>query len=81
MPNHKSFKKTVIKNELKRKRNKGHKTKIKNLFKAVETVENNDKKTEMLKDGYKIIDKACAAHVLKKNKAARKKSQLAKILS
>ena len=81
MPNHKSFKKTVIKNELKRKRNKGHKTKIKNLFKAVETVENNDKKTEMLKNGYKIIDKACTAHVLKKNKAARKKSQLAKLLS
>lgn len=81
MPSHKSFKKSIIKNEKKQKMNRAHKTKIKNIFKAAQSVEDNEKKTEMLREGYKVIDRACAGHVIKKNKAARKKSQLAKLLS
>ena len=80
MPSHKSFKKTIVKNEKKRLKNKSFKTRIKNIFKAAENV-SDDQKTELLKTGYKVIDKACAKHVIKKNKAARKKSQLAKLLS
>lgn len=81
MPSHKSFKKSIIKNEKRQKRNKAHKTKIKNIFKTAQSAEDNDKKLEILKEGYQIIDRACAGHVIKKNKAARKKSQLAKLLS
>lgn len=80
MPTHKAPKKAIITSEKQRAANKAQKTKIKSLFKNAEKVD-ADKKEAMLKEGYKTIDKACAKGVIKKNKAARKKSQLAKTLS
>ncbi|MDY6787662.1 MAG: 30S ribosomal protein S20 [candidate division WOR-3 bacterium] len=81
MPTHKAFKKSIVKNEKRRIRNKVHKTKLKNIFKRAEKAESEEEKKTLLKEGYKIIDKACARDIIKKNKAARKKSRLAKILS
>lgn len=81
MPSHKSYKKSILKNEIRMKRNKAHKTRVKNIFKAVENAETAEQKTELINQGYQIIDRACAYHIMKKNKASRKKSQLAKLLS
>lgn len=80
MPTHKAQKKSIITSEKRRIANKTQKTKIKSLFKTAAAAE-PDKKEALLKEGYKTIDKACSKGIIKKNKAARKKSQLAKTLA
>ncbi len=81
MPNIKSAKKRVMVAEIRHGRNQAVKTNLKTFIKKFEAaVRKGDKalSQELLNTTVKKIDQAVAKGVLKKNTAARKKSQLAK---
>ena len=83
MPNIKSAKKRVKVIEAKTLRNKMIKSDLKTALKKADVaVANNDEnKAEAVKTAIKKVDMACTKGILHKNKAARKKSQLAKSLN
>jgi len=78
MPITKSAKKRVKQSEKRRIRNKGIKTKLKNLEKEIKVEKDSKKAKELLNKGYSLLDKAVTKGVIHKNKAARKKEQLSK---
>lgn len=81
MPNIKSAKKRVRVIETKTLRNKAIKSDLKTAIKKADAAAaNNDANVnEVVTAAIKKVDKACAKGVMHKNKAARKKSQLAKL--
>ena len=90
MPNIKSAKKRVKVIETKTLRNKAIKSELKTTLKKANTavaegalaVENNaEDKEAVVKAAIKKVDMACSKGIIHKNKAARKKSQLAKSLN
>jgi len=78
MPITKSAKKRVKQSEKRRIRNKGIKTKLKNIEKEIRGEKNSKKIKELINKGYSLLDKAVTKGVIYKNKAARKKAQLSK---
>ncbi|MBR1392839.1 MAG: 30S ribosomal protein S20 [Ruminococcus sp.] len=83
MPNIKSAKKRVKVIEAKTLRNKIVKSDLKTALKKANTAvaEGADNKEEAVKVAIKKVDMACSKGIIHKNKAARKKSQLAKSLN
>lgn len=83
MPNIKSAKKRVKVIATKTARNKAIKSDLKTALKKANTaVANGDaNKAEAVKAAIKKVDMACTKGIIHKNKAARKKSQLAKSLN
>lgn len=83
MPNIKSAKKRVKVIETKTMRNKAVKSDLKTALKKadVAVANNADDKAEVVKAAIKKVDMACTKGIMHKNKAARKKSQLAKSLN
>lgn len=77
MPNIKSAKKRVKVIKKKTLRNKMIKSNLKTVIKAA----NADTNQETVRAAIKKVDQACAKGIMHKNKAARKKSQLAKLLN
>lgn len=87
MANNKSAKKRIKITQRNRLRNKVYKSSVKTLtkkfllnlesYKESKTLENKEKLINMLNLIYSLIDKATKKNVFHKNKAARKKSQLA----
>ena len=79
MPNIKSAKKRVLVTKTKAARNKALKTNLKTVLKNAEVAidTNADNKEEVVKVALKKIDQSCSKGLIHKNKAARKKSQLA----
>ena len=79
MANIKSAKKRILVNQAKTEQNKRLKTNLKTVLKKAEAaIENNAAdKDAAVKLAVKKIDQACAKGILKKNTAARKKSELA----
>lgn len=78
----KSAKKALRQSLKRRGRNTDIKRRVKNIFKEIQSLVKGGKKTEaqkMLTQAYSLIDKAAKTHVFHKNKASRKKSQLAKM--
>jgi len=82
MPNIKSAKKRVKVIQTKTARNKAIKSDLKTALKKADTavIDNADNKEEVVKAAIKKVDMACTKGIMHKNKAARKKSQLAKKL-
>ncbi|MEO0293248.1 MAG: 30S ribosomal protein S20 [candidate division WOR-3 bacterium] len=80
MPNTKSAKKRVRISEERRRRNKGVKTRIKNIGRKIREEKDPEKAKELLKLAYSVIDKAVKKGVLHRNTAARKKSKLSKVV-
>ena len=82
MPNIKSAKKRVKVNNTKAALNKARKTNLKTVIKNAENAIANsaDNKQETVALALKKIDQAANKGLIHKNKAARKKSQLAKKL-
>ena len=79
MPNIKSAKKRVLVAARNTERNKAIKTNLKTVLKKFEAACNNGDKAlcqELYKETVKKIDQAVVKGVLKKNTAARKKSQM-----
>ncbi len=83
MPNIKSAKKRVKVNGTKAEANKARKSNLKTVIKKAElaAADNAANKEEAIKVAIKKVDQACAHGLMHKNKAARKKSQLAKKLN
>ncbi len=83
MPQRRAAKKDLRKSAKKRQDNLVMRQKIKTALKKFKkTLESNDttKNQEALKLVYKVLDKAASKNILHKKKAARKKSQLAKLV-
>ena len=83
MPNIKSAKKRVKVNKTKAAANKATKSNLKTILKKADAacVNNAADKADAVKVAIKKVDQACAKGLMHKNKAARKKSQLAKKLN
>ena len=83
MPNIKSAKKRVKVNATKAAANKARKSELKTILKKADAAvaENAANKEDAIKVAIKRVDQACAKGLMHKNKAARKKSQLAKKLN
>ncbi len=83
MPNIKSAKKRVKVNKTKAAANKATKSNLKTILKKADVacVNNAADKADAVKVAIKKVDQACAKGLMHKNKAARKKSQLAKKLN
>ncbi|MDE5834993.1 MAG: 30S ribosomal protein S20 [Ruminococcus sp.] len=79
MPNIKSAKKRVKVNATKAAANKARKSNLKTILKNADNAVDN--KEEAIRVAIKRVDQACAKGLMHKNKAARKKSQLAKKLN
>ena len=80
MPNIKSAKKRVKVNSTKAAANKARKSNLKTILKKADAAvaAGAADKEEAIKVAIKRVDQACAKGLMHKNKAARKKSQLAK---
>ena len=83
VPNIKSAKKRVKVNATKAMANKSRKSNLKTVLKKAELAvsENSADKEQAVRFAIKRVDQACAKGLMHKNKAARKKSQLAKMLN
>lgn len=83
MPNIKSAKKRVKTDQIKRERNKDQITSMRTAIKKVKVSakdENKEMAIQKLNEANKKIDKAVKSGLIHKNKAARNKSKLAKIV-
>lgn len=84
MPVTKSAKKALRKSLKNRAHNLIYKNKIKFIQKQIQKAIMNKNKNDMIKklrEFYKIVDKAAKKNVIKKNKAAKLKSRLAKMVN
>ena len=83
MANTKSAKKAVRVIARRQERNKSVRTEVKSIFKKANTaISTGDKESKTLvQTAEAIIDRAASKGVMHKNKAARKKSRLAKKLN
>ena len=80
MPNIKSAKKRVVTSAKRAERNKAVKSELKTTIKKFDAaIAENDKAVvdTAFREAVKMVDKAAAKGVIKKNTASRKKSQLA----
>ena len=82
MPNIKSAKKRVKVIATRTARNKAIKSDLKTALKKADAAVNDNaaNKAEVVRAAIKKVDMACSKGIMHKNKAARKKSQLAKKL-
>jgi len=81
LANHKSALKRAKQSEIKRLRNKGYKTRVKNVFKSVEgaVAQNSPEEAKAgFTDAVSLIQKTASKGIFHKNKAARKVSRLAR---
>lgn len=83
MANSEQALKRIRQNEKTRARQKGQATSVRTaMAKVVAAVEENaDNKVELLQDATKSIDKAASKGLIHKNKAAREKSRLTKLVN
>jgi small subunit ribosomal protein S20 len=84
LANHKSAIKRARQNEGRRIRNKASKTRIKNVVKNVRLAASQGSSEEALtrlNTAISTIDKAARKKVIHKNNAARKKSQITKLIN
>ncbi len=83
MPNIKSAMKRVKVNKTKAAANKARKTNLKTVLKNadIQCAENSAEKVNAVKVAIKKVDQAAAKGLIHKNKASRKKAQLAKKLN
>ena len=81
MPHTKSAKKSLRQDEKRRLRNRAVKKAIKTQIKAFLAAVGGDKAADELKAAIRKLDKAAARRVIHPNAAARKKSQLARMLA
>jgi len=80
VPNIKSAKKRVRIAEENRQKNKGIRTRIKNVTKKLKEEKDSKKAEELLKVAYSVVDKAVKQGVLHANTAARKKAQFTRLV-
>lgn len=75
----KQMRQTITRTERNRQIKDAYKLKVKEVKKGIGTLDAK-KLQEKLSESYKLIDKAAKKNILHKNNAARKKSQIAKLV-
>ncbi len=81
MAHHKSAKKRIRQNEVRRLRNKAALREIKTLIKKVKSATTKEDAEKFLKDAVSKIDKNVSKGRLHKNTAARRKSQITRFVN
>lgn len=83
MANSEQALKRIRQNEKTRARQKGQATSVRTAMAKVKVAveDNTDNKVELLQDATKAIDKAASKGLIHKNKAAREKSRLTKLVN
>lgn len=81
MANSKSASKRIRQNERRLERNRQQRSKLKTAIKRVMTAEDADTATQAFKRASALLDRFTTRDLVHRNKAARKKSQLAKIVT
>lgn len=80
MANSKSAKKRIRQNRRRQERNRQQKSRLKTAIKNVSAAEDADTASEAFRKASALLDRFSGRNLLHPNKAARKKSQLAKIV-
>lgn len=80
MPHHKSAKKRVGTNELRRQRNVAATTRMRNAIKTVRGAKTRAAAETALKDTVSILDRTASKGVIKRETASRQKARLAKFV-
>lgn len=78
MANSASAKKRMRQERKRRLHNRAQRSRIKTAIKRVMSAQDADAGKEALKEAYTLLDRLAARHYLHRNRAARKKSQLAR---
>ncbi len=81
MAHHKSAKKRIRQNEVRRLRNKAALSEIKTLMKKVRSAQNKEEAEKLLREAVSKIDRNVSKGRLHKNTAARRKSQLTRFVN
>ncbi len=81
MANSKSASKRIRQNERRLERNRQQRSKLKTAIKKVMTADDGDTATQAFKSASALLDRFSTRNLVHRNKAARKKSQLAKIVA
>jgi len=76
--NTRSSRKRMRQERTRRQHNRGQRSRIKSAVKKVMSSEDSKTGTESLQDAYALLDRLATRHIIHRNKAARKKSQLAR---
>lgn len=80
MANSNSAKKRIRQNERRQERNRHQKSRLKTAIKNVMTADDGEKATDAYRQASALLDRFSARNLLHRNKAARKKSQLSRIV-
>ena len=80
MANSKSAKKRIRQSRRRQERNREQRSRLKTAIKNVETATDGDTAAEAFRKASALLDRAGRKNLIHRNKAARKKSQLAKIV-
>ena len=78
MPTIKSAEKRLRQARKRHEHNQSIKSEIRTLARRIEDSESLEEAEELLQDAYAVLDRAAGKDVIHPNKAARKKSQLAR---
>jgi small subunit ribosomal protein S20 len=81
MAHHKSALKRIKLQEKQRERNRAYKTRMKTAIKRVRELESREGALDVLVQAYSEIDKLAQKGIIPKNRAANKKSSLAKFVN
>lgn len=78
MPTIKSAEKRLRQSRKRRQRNQSVKSEIRTLARRIEQADSVEEAEELLREAYAELDRAAGKDVMHPNKAARRKSQLAR---
>lgn len=78
MPTIKSAEKRLRQSQKRRERNKSVRSRIRTAIRRLTEMDSREEAEEALNEVYALLDRAAAKNVMHPNKAARKKSQLAR---
>jgi len=81
MPLHRSAKKRMRQNEKRKLRNRMVKTRLRNLKKKAMSSESPEEARTLLREAYRLYDRAAHKGTIHRNKAAREKGRLAAALN
>ncbi len=80
MANSKSATKRIRQNARRLERNRTQRSRLKSALKSVMTAEDGETATKAFRQASALLDRFSTRNLLHRNKAARKKSQLAKLV-
>lgn len=80
MANHKSAKKRIRGNAVKRLRNRYQAKSTRTIVKKLRSTDNKKEASELLQKAFSMLDKLAKKNIIHKNKASNQKSKLARLV-